>query len=971
MNPEGSVTLVPCDADILEVTAVRIIEHADALPDLTRCVVLLPDLQFAPRLRLHLLRQAAGRDCQALLGPDISTPGQWLGEHLKIDQTIPDQARRELLLVEVLKQHPAVFCGSDPWRTATSLLALFDELTHNRVTIPDDPDLFVEQLQSAYGITDRLPQPLSMEASVVHRLWQAWHTQLNAENLLDPGMAYLQRLTASQDGVADYYFFLVGFDNQSAAELEWGKRLLQQQRAQCIRYRQAPHTVSAATAPGWQLPPDEAGSPDADHTATTGLAGRCLDATFGAGQLPPVERAQTFAQQYGPSPLSDWLSILPASSAEQEARAIDLQVRRWLLEDRQPVGIVTEDRRLARRVRALLERAGITLQDAGGWALSTTSAAAALERWLQTVEEDFAHQPLLAVLKSPFIFPDDDREELDSTVYRFEQDIVHHENIARGLARYRKHIGYRLQRLNSPWTAETATSLQVLLNRLDQAADPLRAIADMQPHPPAVMLERLEESLQALGMWASFNDDPAGRRVLQEWQLLHAAAQHSDTGMNWLEFRAWLGTSLERHVFRPATAGNPVLLLTLQQAQLGQYAGLVIGACDHEHLPAATHHSPFFNDPVRRDLGLPVWPDHYQLQLNRFRRLLESASAVLLTWHQEDNGETRLPSNWLEAIQTFHQSGWGDDLINRELEVLLHDPATEVRGANILPVPGRCGFPIPVLPAELVPRQLSASSHQQLIDCPYRFYAAYGLGLKPRETIREALEKSDYGERIHLCLEIFHQGRTGYPGPFNEPLTLANRAAAVDLLEQIAHTVFARDLEDNFEHRGWLRRWQVLIPDYIDWQIRRQAEWDFAAAEQQLEVMLEHNTSIRGRLDRIDSGAGGIAVIDYKTGTPPGQHEVDSGEAIQLPCYALLTDTLPARVEYLKLDKKVAAGAALEGESLATLAGAIRERALMILDAIESGVPLPAWGDRKTCRYCEMDGLCRQQAWQEEAEQAS
>ncbi|MGB5338398.1 MAG: PD-(D/E)XK nuclease family protein, partial [Gammaproteobacteria bacterium] len=478
-------------------------------------------------------------------------------------------------------------------------------------------------------------------------------------------------------------------------------------------------------------------------------------------------------------------------------------------------------------------------------------------------------------------------------------------------------------------------------------------------------------SLQALGMWAAFETDPAGRRILQEWQLLHSAARHSGIGMDWLEFRAWLGTALERHVFRPATSDHPVLLLTLQQAQLGQFAGLVIGACDHEHLPAATQRSPFFNDPVRRDLGLPVWPDHYNAQLHRFRRLLESAPAVLLTWHQEDNGDTRLPSSWLEAIQTFHQAGWGDDLINHELEVLLRDPATGVHGDTVLPVPKRSGYPAPVLPAEFVPRKLSASSHQQLVDCPYRFYAAHGLGLKPRETIREALEKSDYGERIHLCLEIFHQGRAGFPGPFTRPFSLANRAAAIVMLEQIAQAVFARDLEDNFEHRAWLRRWQVLIPEYVDWQIQRQTAWQFASAEQQLEVMLDHDTSIRGRLDRIDSSALGIAVIDYKTGAPPGQREVDSGEAVQLPSYALLTDTTPARVEYLKLDDKVAGGAVLEGESLGALAGAVRERALELLAAIEAGTPLPAWGDPKTCRYCEMDGVCRQQAWQEEADQPS
>ena len=129
------------------------------------------------------------------------------------------------------------------------------------------------------------------------------------------------------------------------------------------------------------------------------------------------------------SPLAEGMEIFAASSAEQEALAIDLQVRRWLLEGRQPLGIVTEDRRLARRVRALLERSGIHLQDSGGWALSTTSAAAALERWLETVEEDFDHQPLLDVLKSPFIFPDVDPDLHGSRVYRLEQDRITSYNV--------------------------------------------------------------------------------------------------------------------------------------------------------------------------------------------------------------------------------------------------------------------------------------------------------------------------------------------------------------------------------------------------------------------------------------------------------------------------------------------------------------------------------------------------------------
>ena len=687
---------------------------------------------------------------------------------------------------------------------------------------------------------------------------------------------------------------------------------------------------------------------------------------FQAGNRSPLERAQAFRNDHPDSPLSGRLAILPATSAEQEARAIDLQVRRWLIEDKQPIAIVSEDRRLARRVRALLERAGIVLQDTGGWALSTTSAAAALERWLETVEEDFAHQPLLDVLKSPFIFPDEDRGQHVSNVYRLEQDIIQRENIASGLQRYRSQIKRRLQRLETRWTEETAAQLQQLLNRLDQAAEPLRACLGVTRSRPVTLLESLRESLEAIGIWKAFESDPAGQRIIQEWQLLFDAASHSDIDMSWIEFRAWLGAALERHDFVPATADSPVMLLTLQQAQLGQYAAVIIAACDREYLPAGSAKSPFFNDPVRIDLGLPVWPEQHEAQLHRFRRLLESAPRVLLTWHQENAGEPRLPSPWLEAIRSFHELGWQDDLTDRELQDLLEHPATRVIGNNPLPLPQRQPYPQPQLPAALLPAVLSVSMHRQLIDCPYKFFAACGLKLKPREEVSEAFEKAEYGSLVHKSLEVFHQGDDGYPDAFTAPVSAANRTQAIAALETISDAVFSKELEDNFEHRAWRRRWQLMIPDYIDWQIERQKTWAFSAAERNAEVALKPGRRLKGRLDRIDRNADGEAILDYKTGGIPKQEDVDQGEEVQLPSYALLMDTRPQRVEYLRVDDKINDRISLEGEVLAELASGIKQRLVTVLDEIECGTTLPAWGDVNTCGYCEMSGLCRKQAWLEE-----
>ena len=227
-----------------------------------------------------------------------------------------------------------------------------------------------------------------------------------------------------------------------------------------------------------------------------------------------------------------------------------------------------------------------------------------------------------------------------------------------------------------------------------------------------------------------------------------------------------------------------------------------------------------------------------QEQLQRFRRLLESAPQLLLSWCQENAGEPRMPSPWLEALRTFHALAWQDDLMADELQALLEHPATRVAGNNPLPQPQPQHYPRPVLPAALLPAEMSVSMHRQLIDCPYKFFAACGLKLKPREAVREAFEKAEYGSLVHKSLEVFHKGCPGYPAAFSGPVTADNRARAISVLENISQAVFARELEDNFEHRAWLRRWLMLLPEYIDWQIERQHSWSFQDAEQQSEFQL-------------------------------------------------------------------------------------------------------------------------------------
>ncbi|MEO6697460.1 MAG: DNA helicase, partial [Gammaproteobacteria bacterium] len=478
---------VPYGHDPLAVLADEIVRHA-SLPDLTNSVILLPTLSAAPRLRRLLLERAQAHGHQALLGPSIDTLRGWLERHTLPTQTVIPESARALLLVEALAEHPDLFGGANPWRIADGLLKLFDELTLRQVAAPTSLKQFTLLLAHAYGLPDGIKaSALGDEARVVYTLWQALRDQLHAEHKMDAQSAYVTRLRDVSVS-PELHFYLAGFHELHPAELTWCQALQERGQLSFILHGVAPGVLPPATLVepfAITLPcTSEDYSPDAPLISLwKKLHGDCrsrhpasrdtdaslhddaytdfINAVYAPHGATLAQRAREFAEHHPDSPATGRLSVLAANGAEEEAKAVDIQVRRWLLKGHSTIGIVSEDRRLARRIRALLERAGVSIQDAAGWALSTSSAASAVERWLQTVEQDFAHDPMLDLLKSSFVFPDRDRDTHLDNVYRLERDVIRRVNLPRGLHNYRKHL------------PQDREAIHQLINDLDHAAQPL------------------------------------------------------------------------------------------------------------------------------------------------------------------------------------------------------------------------------------------------------------------------------------------------------------------------------------------------------------------------------------------------------------------------------------------------------------------------------------------------------------------
>ena len=925
--------------NIIEQTVTQLLEQfKSSLPQLNSVFIFLPNSSAAQDFRAQLLKQIQQSGYSALIPPWIGTLKEWVNSTITLPDPscniISEQTRR-LMFIEALKQHPDLFNEENKWQVSLSLLKLFDELNLHHTTVNQSSEEWLQTVQNAYNIDQNHAQ-LQQEARLIHTLWHAWHQQLQANKLLDNSSAYVLRLHEAIHQLPDNFFC---YSLNSEQLLPCEKQLIQKLKnsKQCLKIE--------------------------DTDSAKSYLQQFLHHSFAHNEAPLKDRVEHFKSLKHDQALP--FSIYAANEVEAEACAIDLQIRQWLLSGTKSIGIISEDRRLSRRLRALLERADVPIQDISGWSLATTSAAAVLERWLECIEEDFDYRPMLDFLKSHFVCLDDNRDELLNNVYRLEKDVIQHEGIARGLSRYKKHLHYRLKRLEH-WPKDSYHKVVALLDQLEQTADSLSVLYhSKEPHCLNVFLDALLENLEQLGLKQTFSQDPAGMRIMQTLGDMKQSLNYSNPELQWSDFRTWLGLALEEHMFSPQTEASPVQLMTLEQAQLKSFDALVIAAADRQFMPGSPPSSPFFNQNARKSLGLTTWDERSAQRLEYFQQLLNNTKETLITYKSENEGEAIPASPWIEALENFHQLSFDLSLRNKGLpELLKTHCGVMICDTDILPDQEK--QTAPNAPSDLSPERISAGAHQRLINCPYQFFSGDMLKLKPADEISEELKKSDYGERVHLALQAFHQQVSKLPIPFTKPVTEDNRDQAIEHLRKTSSVIFNTDLENNVLHRGWLHRWLKHIPSYIDWQIAQQKNWSVHAAEENREKEIDTSTHIFGRLDRVDKNEHEHCIIDYKTGSSAKQDDVDCGENIQLTTYALL-DEAASNILYLILDdarNKIKEGATLSGEALESIKNDVLLRLKTMLTMIQQEKELPAWGDTMTCSYCHFEGLCRRSSWQ-------
>ncbi len=641
-----------------------------------------------------------------------------------------------------------------------------------------------------------------------------------------------------------------------------------------------------------------------------------LDDDAGVAEFAPLaERAAALlcafpdpsaAPRFAAAPAIPGFFLYKTSTLEEEATA----AARWTLDrlqqGAQHVALVALDRLTARRVRALLERAQVSVHDDSGWKLSTTSACAVVIHWLD--------------LAAPEAVPQD-----------------------------------RLDWLQSPFAAGARDRIEFWIARAQPGRD-----ASGTEH-----LRDLRAALRDLGVEAALAVDRVGAAVLDALDRLQDEWRDFDLRLRPAEFRAFLAAYFEE-IGTDVDTGSPVLMTSLAGTRLRRFdAALLIGA-DADHLPGTSPPGVLMAPAVRRDLGLPGMETMRREQTLDLACLLATTPAVAGTWRSRRVDEPVALSPLL-------------DRLDRLLRFLPNTaPRMGVFALEWRPV---AAWPLrPRAPRAALPRRISAGAAQDLVDCPYRFFALRALGLAERERPRETPDKRDLGTLMHQVLYEFHHARDGHAEAARRgvlPTPAVDRAA----LHAVVDAQFAPRLAERPALIAYRERIKSWIPGYVAWLHREEAKgWRWRSGESSLRRTFAFgegdadsgSVELLGRIDRIDSGCGGaVRIIDYKTRSPGASRKAqrDLGEDVQLAFYGLLLDEPgPVQAAYLHLERPddpavpedgVVHMVDVEPAGYAEQITVLRARLRTDLARIAAGAPLPANGAESVCRRCELRSLCR------------
>jgi ATP-dependent helicase/nuclease subunit B len=600
------------------------------------------------------------------------------------------------------------------------------------------------------------------------------------------------------------------------------------------------------------------------------------------GRVPTVARALLPA-----TALAAWrtpravetagLFRLEAADEQEEAVAIALILRDALGTPGARAALVTPDRALAVRVSAELLRWGVVADDSAGEKLSDAPPAVFLRLLAEAVASRLAPVALLALLKHPLAAAGLSPAFCRAAARALEKIALRGPKPPPGLT------GLRARAEDAPPEARG------LLDAVESCLEPLLRANAAASLAPDALLAALVESAEAL---AATDDTPGPTRLWSQEEgealavllagarpaLLRLPDQPPSILAGLLEALLEGAVVRSRRALRGRVGGEHprVFIWGLLEARLQSVELMVLGGLVEGVWPPATDPGPWMSRPMRARAGLPGTEEAIGQAAHDFFTCACAAPKVVLSCSRRRDSAPAVPARWLTRIEACLRGG--DRTLPRHAAAtwagLLDQPA-----GPPAPVPP----PAPRPPVALRPRRLSVTEIETWLADPYAIYARHILGLEALKPLEEATDAADYGTLVHQGMRLFLEDvGAAWPPDGAERLRRAMERA-------LAEAGLRQALQE------W---WRPRLHRIADWVAEREGERRRAMptlirgeVRGRWELPLPRGFLLVGRADRIERRTdGNLAILDYKTGLPPSDKEVEAGFRPQLPLEAAMAE---------------------------------------------------------------------------------
>jgi ATP-dependent helicase/nuclease subunit B len=632
---------------------------------------------------------------------------------------------------------------------------------------------------------------------------------------------------------------------------------------------------------------------------------RPADAT--ADWLGQIDKLRAEAGPGAGDPIAEGFAglSLVATRTEAEAASVAALLLREALETPgKTCALVTPDAALTRRVSAQLSRWGVEADSSTGASLTRFPVGVLLGLILRATVEPMRPAGLLGLLKHPLVRLGRDeptlvraREALEGAALRGPRP-VDWDQIDRRLEAMAEMVRSRDE--PSPSRLESlalAASLVADLRAALALAD--RFVAGETAVPEAAA--GLAHAAEALavgpegglgGLWSGPGGEAAAQ-LIAELAAEGAVLTHVTAA----GFERLVQTLLAGETVRTGGASHPRLrMLGALEARLVRADVLVLAGLEEGVWPQGAPIDPFLSRPMRRTLSLPPPERRIGLSAHDFAQAA-CAPEVVLIHSERRGGQPAVPSRWLWRLQTLAKGA----------KVEIPSRADALAWARALDSPRHATpryapRPAPRPPVEARPRGLSVTAVERWVRDPYAIYARHVLKLRVLDRPDAPAEAAARGRAVHKALER---------------LVLAHPRDLPEDAEALIERLLLESLEAEGILGAAMARERPLAANAARWIVgfeRRRRTPDLVFHVEQSGALIlpapGGDFTLGARADRLEVEAGLAVVLDFKTGMPPSQKQIETGFAPQLTLtaailkaggFAAIGPATPAALSYIRI----------------------------------------------------------------------